>query len=133
MISENKTNASISSRLTKWIIYFGLMLLVTFVLSELVFRIYTPVELPVQGLNDPHPILGYKMKPNYLGRQRSREYDVVVRTNSLGLRGSELLPRQSYTKRILILGDSFTFGHGAVEDESFGELAEAVGRTGPGS
>jgi hypothetical protein len=107
-------------------------LLCTFLLGEIIFRIYTPVELPLPGLGRPDSLLGYTMRPGYVGRQRSREYNVKIRTNSFGLRGGE--PDTSRTRRnILILGDSFTFGHGVAEEQTYaGRLQAQLDSVQPG-
>ncbi len=104
----------------------------TFLLGEIVFRIYTPVELPLPGLGRPDSLLGYTMRPNYTGRQRSREYNVKIRTNSFGLRGGEP-DRSPSRKNILILGDSFTFGHGVAEEQTYAHrLQEKLDQVQPG-
>lgn len=108
-------------------------LLFTFLLGEIVFRIYTPVELPLPGLGRPDSLLGYTMRPGYRGRQRSREYNVKIRTNSLGLRGTEPDTSQK-RKNILILGDSFTFGHGVAEEQTYANcLQEKLDKVEPGA
>ncbi len=48
------------------------------------------------------------------------------RTNSLGLRGAELPPRQAGELRLLSLGDSSVYGFGVLEDEVFSQLAAAT-------
>lgn len=47
---------------------------------------------------------------------RGPDFSFEVHTNSLGLRGPELKPE---TQRILLLGDSYTFGYGVDDDETF--------------
>jgi len=56
----------------------------------------------------------FTLKPNYEAKSPSMEFPgkmVSIRTNSLGLRGREIsLKKPNGTKRILVLGDSYTFG-----------------------
>jgi lysophospholipase L1-like esterase len=61
-------------------------------------------------------------------------YDIPpVRTNSFGLRSPEVkLPKPAGTFRILLLGDSFTFGFQASEETVFGRLLEQRLRRLPG-
>jgi hypothetical protein len=52
-----------------------------------------------------------------LEQQRPQRYDILV--NSLGLRGPAYMnPKVPGTIRILVLGDSFTFGHGVTDDRA---------------
>jgi lysophospholipase L1-like esterase len=61
-----------------------------------------------------HPIRGQRLGFNYQGWFAG----VPVRTNSLGFRSEreDAIARKPNTFRILVLGDSVTFGHGAVHD-----------------
>ncbi len=64
----------------------------------------------------------FTLQKNYVGTQPSMEGSEQVRTttNSLGLRGAEL----TKDPRILMLGDSFTFGAYVGDDENFPTLLE---------
>lgn len=58
-------------------------------------------------------------------RHKNREFNVHIRSNSLGVRGDE----DSLTApEIILLGDSYSMGWGVEESESFAQLIEA--RTG---
>lgn len=50
------------------------------------------------------------------------EWDVMVKTNSLGLRDGEVV--ENGRKKVLILGDSFTFGYGVENNETYAEVLE---------
>jgi hypothetical protein len=52
------------------------------------------------------------------------EYRTRVRTNSLGLRGPEVSPRSPQRRRLLCLGDSFTFGKGVEDSSTYSVLLE---------
>lgn len=54
------------------------------------------------------------------------EYDVRVTTNSVGMRGPREYPleRKPNTRRIVLLGDSFTFGFGVEDDEVISAVLE---------
>lgn len=74
-----------------------------------------------------HPQLDYVNKP--LVRERAywrgvSEYTWT--TNSIGLRGSReyRVPKPIGTRRILLLGDSFTFGEGVDDNETFASVME---------
>ena len=52
-----------------------------------------------------------------------KEYDIEIRTNSFGLRDDKIQLKNS-GPRILILGDSFTFGFGVERDNIYVDLLE---------
>lgn len=56
----------------------------------------------------------------------TREFNHKVATNSLGLRGARELEKQKPegTFRILVIGDSMTFGWGVEDDETFSSVLE---------
>lgn len=73
----------------------------------------------------PHPILERWNIPNANATVQRSEYTMQVHINSKGLRG----PEKDYAKpqgifRIVLLGDSFTFGTGVQEHESFAALLQ---------
>src|SRR2546428_2640892 len=71
----------------------------------------------VVGFVSTVPVSGLIYGPHERVRYRTPEFDVIVTTNSLGLRDRELRPRVAGVTRLLALGDSFTYGWGvAVED-----------------
>ena len=63
--------------------------------------------------------------PNSVGRSTSKEWDVVYKINSFGLRDREYpFDRKPNTFRILALGDSFTEGHGVEIEQTFVKILE---------
>jgi hypothetical protein len=54
------------------------------------------------------------------------DYDIRITTNSAGMRGQReyAIERTPGTRRILILGDSFTFGYGVEDDEVVSAVLE---------
>jgi lysophospholipase L1-like esterase len=64
--------------------------------------------------------LGFLLEPGTEWRHATRDFDVQVTTNSLGLRGPEVvLPRPPDRYRVLALGDSFSFGWGVELDDAW--------------
>lgn len=63
--------------------------------------------------------LGWKLNPGWQGRHLHHDFEVTYRINEVGLRGNseDLLAAQN----VFFLGDSFTFGLGVGEGETFTE------------
>jgi hypothetical protein len=73
----------------------------------------------------PDGRLGFTLRPGVRVRHADRDFSVSVAINALGGRGPErerLKPPG--TARILLLGDSFAFGWGVEQDETFGARLE---------
>ena len=86
------------------------------------FRNWSPRYMHV-----PDDALGLVPAPDFVGLQETFEYSVEVRTNSLGLRSPE--PIESSGPSVLLLGDSFAFGHGVEQEETSAyRLADELNR-----
>lgn len=59
--------------------------------------------------------------PNQIFRHSTAEYNILIRTNSKGIRSDHEIPyeKASNSKRIVLLGDSFGMGYGVSADEMF--------------
>jgi len=69
---------------------------------------------------EPCPVYGLCMKKNTTGYQLSKEYDVKIRLNNLGFRGKNFSLKPNPKKKIiLVVGDSFVFGYGVNENDTF--------------
>lgn len=100
-------------------------LLIGFGIAELAVRIFAPQEVaPIRFMFDPQ--LGDIPKPNQTGRKiRPGVFDHTFSHNSLGLRGSKEYSLERKTEhRILFLGDSFTYGFGVNDNQTFAYLTE---------
>jgi hypothetical protein len=74
-----------------------------------------------------HAELGWVLAPSARTRHRTAEFDVSIETNAGGLRESVDYPRQRVpgSRRVVALGDSFGFGYGVEQPESYAERLEA--------
>lgn len=63
---------------------------------------------------------GFRFASHLNQQMTSAEYSVPITTNELGFRNPPISPKK--TKRIVILGDSFTFGYGVRQEDTFSSL-----------
>ena len=70
---------------------------------------------------------GFRLRPNTRARiRREGTPEVEVETNSLGIRDRELGPKSDDEFRVLVLGDSITFGRAVSADETWTARMEAL-------
>ncbi|HET9315556.1 MAG TPA: SGNH/GDSL hydrolase family protein [Vicinamibacteria bacterium] len=95
--------------------------------GELAVRIFVP-QWDVERWFESHPRYAHVLKPNF--RQTFRYpggFSYEVRTNSLGLRSDrEFELARDDVKRVLLLGDSFTFGEGLPVEHTFASQLDAL-------
>ena len=67
-----------------------------------------------------HPHFHHRLIPNETYHFKTAEFDVDIRTNRYGLRGGDpVIPKPAGTFRILMMGDSYTFGFPVRDEEAF--------------
>ena len=81
-----------------------------------------PLYLDPQPLHDPDPSLRWVLRPSQTGFTQDRRMHV----NAAGLRDAEELPARKPTgeARVLVLGDSFSFGNGVGDGDTYAEVLE---------
>ena len=94
------------------------------VLPQITYKQARVVGLRVFAESEVVPFaLQPNLQTNHLGY--TREFDHKVRTNNLGLRGKDIfLEKQENVFRILMLGDSMTFGWGVEDEQTVSALLE---------
>jgi SGNH hydrolase-like domain, acetyltransferase AlgX len=83
-----------------------------------------PDRVTLEGrLQEYDATLGFRLIPNSQGRLWGPEFDTVISINGAGVRQDSLVPhrRTPGTRRLLAIGDSFTFGHGVDVADRFTE------------
>ncbi len=78
-----------------------------------------------QGLYRLNENRDYDLTPNFKGIFRSSEFYSHISTNSHGLRDREYESKNKDAFRIMVIGDSFAFGHGCELEDSFTKVLEA--------
>lgn len=91
---------------------------------EVAVRVLRPQPLSIGRYYAPDPDLGYGLLPGFQGKVATGEYDSRIHINEMGLRGAPVRPREPGRKSVLVLGDSFTFGVGVSNPETFPALLE---------
>lgn len=84
------------------------------------YRNFSDNRTPKIFIQDP--MLGYKMLPNVTRNALTHDFQIVYRTNSMGLREKELGETGKY--KIIFLGDSMTFGEGVDIGMRFSDIIE---------
>lgn len=73
------------------------------------------------GLMRYHYKLGWELSPNWTGKHEHYDFDVSYSINDEGFR-QQTSVASSQSNQIAILGDSFTFGFGVNDNETFSQL-----------
>jgi hypothetical protein len=128
-----RTNSKILVKsLGRWAIRLSLAFggaLIAFLIGEMGIRLFLPkrfIDLP-SNLYMPHPILGRVLRPNFGPFEKvTSELSFRIKTNSQGLRDFEIGPKKPNETRILVLGDSFTWGDGVDSDQTYPKQLEEL-------
>jgi lysophospholipase L1-like esterase len=100
-------------------------------LGEILVREWEPQEIAgdpetvqPRGFYAPRPPLAFAMNPEFRGRFRRREFDTQVEIGPLGIRDRDFGPRAPGVRRVVVLGDSYTFGWGVEVGERYVDRLE---------
>ncbi|MDP2922100.1 MAG: hypothetical protein Q8O30_00055 [Candidatus Omnitrophota bacterium] len=105
-----------------------IIFIVSFIALESLFRLYRGKDLTLKVTTGKELNSGYDFEPYKdfeLTSSRKGEFDVNVKINNFGFRGGDMkLEKTPGVSRIFMVGDSFTFGVGAEDDETIPYLTE---------
>ncbi len=80
-------------------------------------------------LRDPQQFDAFKNRfqdDEFVRHWRQTPFATVVRFNRLGFRDADFQPHREGVRRIVAVGDSFTYGHGLPESKCYPRLLEAM-------
>ena len=112
------------------IILFMFGLFLALVLGELAVRVYRVFTIKTKGKIIPAMYvedskLGWGLKPSYEGIVETDEFSTKISINSKGFRDSERADmNEESVKKVMGLGDSFTFGYGVEFEKTYLSLLE---------
>jgi hypothetical protein len=105
----------------EWALRLGLMsasLMVALIILEVIVRLFFPLYGGKDNVTlDGSPIKSF-VEPGTVYRQITNEYDALTTITDKGYRA----PRVDGNPDVLFVGDSFTFGYGLTDDETFPSL-----------
>jgi lysophospholipase L1-like esterase len=103
-----------------------LSVFLSLVMLELGLRAFWLRKMTTIGSGSADSHFHHRFKPNTDYHYKTSEFDVAIHTNRFGLRGPDpLMPKPKNLKRILLLGDSVTFGFPIKDEEVFARLLES--------
>jgi lysophospholipase L1-like esterase len=108
------------------LILFGVLL--ACVGLEAVLRLSDPVPevgSPLYSFHESDPYLGWRGKPDVRLRYHRPDFDTLVEHDENGWRRPEPPPPSDPVRRVLVLGDSFTWGWGVSQGEVFTDRLQA--------
>ncbi len=106
-----------------WGVTLCLTLMVIFGLGEVLVRLQKQrirtSDRMDPGLMQYHPRLGWKLTPNWQGTHKHHDFEVRYTTDGHGFRTDPVARKGKDGLQIAFVGDSFTFGLGVHDDETF--------------
>ncbi|GEM_PF-3444175 len=101
----------------------GMLVLGSLFISALLIEVFLQITTP-QGCRQTDEVFHHFYIPNCNSTFSSTEWQTKVSINSVGIRDDPIQPKENYDVRILMLGDSFTWGYGVEQNETFSEVVQ---------
>lgn len=121
--AARRPTPSLKARLI--LVLVGIML--PLVLAEIGLRLagaILPGDYQTVSFAEAHPEFGRRNRPG-AGWKKTSEFTSWIEVNSKGLRGTEIdYPKPAGERRILVIGDSFTFAEQVNQNETFTQRLE---------
>jgi len=125
---EDSTGRKTSDRDSRWsrLLIVSAATLLSLALAEGLLGLVLPPPIVwrmPQERYENHPTRLYVLRSN----QQAFTHDKPLRINALGLRGGEVeIPKPPDRFRIVVMGDSLTFGNGVRDDETYSRRLETM-------
>ena len=74
------------------------------------------------GMSIPDRTLGWRLSPSWRGRHGHHDFEVGYSINAGGFRGLDARAHPPAARSVALVGDSFTFGIGVNDEETFAHL-----------
>lgn len=113
-----------------------LVLFVTLLIIVFFLEVSLRIFYPQQTLKDlqessrkifiEHDYLPFSLKPNSESVHITKDFNTHIKINSKGFRNKEFFLEKGKITRIMVFGDSFTFGHGVEENETYSAFLESM-------
>ena len=117
-----------------WLFYLSTVPVAILLVLECAVRLLGVAPSLPGHKNVADPYLPFRPRPLFVSQGHTKEYDCEYGNNSLGFRDVEhAAEKPEGVFRILVLGDSFTYGAGVAFEETYPRRLEAMlnGRRGP--
>lgn len=105
------------------LIILGIVVLICIAILEVALRITASPHTGPQYMQKD-PVLHHAQIPNTNLRFVRSEWDTTISVNEIGLRDDPLIDKTKTKLRILMLGDSYTWGFGVENHETFSQVLE---------
>ncbi len=99
------------------------ILVITTFFCAVFFEIILQVTFP-ESCKQDDAVYEHSYTPNCHSRFTTFEWDTDVKINAEGFRDDEIAPKEQFDLRILMLGDSMTWGYGVEKEETFSEVLQ---------
>jgi len=99
------------------------ILAITTFFCAVIFEIILQVSFP-ESCKQDDAVYEHSYIPNCHSRFTTFEWDTDVKINAEGFRDDEIAPKEQFDLRILMLGDSMTWGYGVEKEETFSEVLQ---------
>ena len=118
-------------KLLKRITLYSFLIILVLLLIEIEVRLFLVAPPPPAGYYMPHPRAIFTARPSsygptYLKDNNGAIITPLVTISSQGLRDQEFAPKQPDEYRIILLGDSFTMGHGLEANKTIDAVLEPL-------